>query len=378
MKIATIGERGSLLQDKLGRLKACVSVNGKQYQKRVKNEEEARQFVLSVELERDNRDELTAKQLNDASNALHLLRKAKVDVKFVDAIRFYLDNAFEGVVSVEEAVGEFLEWAKTRLADSTIEQYTRYLNHFAKRFGERKVASITKKDMTEWLSQYEDKRGAWLNSHVALCKFFSQCVKYDYCKTNPCHSIEPPLQTHQPKREFLTVEDAQRLMDKLVEKKPKLIVYVVLGLFGGLRPCEAFRLTEKHVNMETRYISISGDITKSHSFKERMVYINDTLYAWLKKYPFKKVSGKNARTPEGTLRNNCLLWGIPKTKDVFRHTFGTYQFALTGNSAETAQMMGHAESVGLKYYRGRVTREAAQKFFAIRPKEETATDLDDL
>ena len=42
MKIAAIGEKGSLLQGKDGRLKAVVTVNGKQFQKRVKSEEEAR------------------------------------------------------------------------------------------------------------------------------------------------------------------------------------------------------------------------------------------------------------------------------------------------------------------------------------------------
>ena len=70
--------------------------------------------------------------------------------------------------------------------------------------------------------------------------------------------------------------------------------------------------------------------------------------------------------------------GVKKSEDVFRHSYGTYRFALTGNSAETASIMGHAEAVGNKYYRGRATKDDAVKFFAIRPKDDSMTELDAL
>lgn len=382
MKIATLGERGSLLKDKNGRLKATVTVNGKQYQKRVRSEDEGRQFVLSVELERDNRDELSAKQLNDASNALHLLRKQKVDVSFVDLARYYLDNAFEGVVTVNEAAIEYLDKCKARVAEGSLRNYTRILQRFAEKFGERKIASIRRKDMIDYLARYEANPPNWLNTQRALSKFFVECEKYGYCKENPCRLLEAPRNVSAPERAYLRPDDVKKVMRAAEEQgDPSIVLYLALGFFGGLRPSEAFRMKAKHINLETGYIYISADITKTHSFKERTFQIEPTLMAWLKRYydPTKKpVQSGKAHSVDYAIRTVFAKAGVAKTDDVLRHTYGTYRFALTGNSAETASIMGHAEAVGLKYYRGRAPKDEAVRFFAIMPKDNELSDLDSL
>jgi integrase len=380
MKIATIGERGSLLQDAKGRLKACVSVNGHQYQKRVKSEEEGRQFVLSVELERDDRDELSAKQLNDASNALHLLKKASVSVSFCDLARYYIDNAFEGVVTVQQAVDEYLEKSKTRIAEETFKHYRQYMVKFAAAFAEKKVAAIKRLDIMNFLARWLDKPPAWVNIQRCLSKFFNECIKYGYCSTNPTTNLDAPRNTKTPPREFVTPDDCEKVMRLAEQTDESMAIYLALGLFGGLRPSEALRMEEKHLNMKTGYIHITAEISKTHSFKERTFKMSPTLVAWLKRYykggkpvALKTMGGLDSRI--ATLFDKA---GVHKGKDILRHSFGTYQFALTGNSAETAQMMGHAEAVGNKHYRGRVTKEEAQAYFAVLPKEDMVTDLDAL
>lgn len=381
MKIATIGEKGSLLQDKHGRLKACVSVNGKQYQKRVKSEEEGRQFVLSVELERDNRDELSAKQLNDASNAIHLLKKASVSVSFCDLARYYLDNAFEGIVTVEDAISEYLQKCVARVSEGTLRNYKRFLGTFCAKHGKAKVASITQKTMMDYLTIYDKQPPNWLNAHRALSKFFVECEKYGYCSKNPCHLIEPPRNVKAPNREYLSAEDTAKLMRCAEESGNRdAVLFLALGLFGGLRPSEAFRMDAKHINLETGYIYISADITKTHSFKERRFKIEPTLMAWLKKY---YDEGKPIRYKSLECLNYalCAIFksaGVKKTGDCLRHSAATYRYALTNNSAETASIMGHSEGIAMKHYRGLATKEEAERFFAVLPKENTVSDLDSL
>lgn len=381
MKIATIGERGSLLKDKHGRLKATVTVNGKQYQKRVKSEDEGRQFVLSVELERDNRDELSAKQLNDASNALHLLKKQNVEISFCDLARYYLDNAFEGVVTVEDAVAEYLKKCEARVTKGTLRNYRRFLGAFSTKFGKAKVASIKQKTMMDYLSVYDKQPPNWLNAQRALSKFFVECEKYGYCSKNPCHLLEAPRNVKAPERAYLSAADTERLMRCAEEKGNRdAILYLALGLFGGLRPSEAFRMDAKHINLETGYIYISADITKTHSFKERRFKIEPTLMAWLRKYyeggkPINYKSLECLNYPLGAIFKEA---GVKKTGDCLRHSAATYRYALTGNSAETASIMGHSEDVAMKHYRGLATKEEAERFFAVMPKESTVSDLDAL
>ena len=380
MKIATIGERGSLLQDKHGRLKATVTVNGKQFQKRVRSEDEGRQFVLSCELERDNRDELSAKQLNDASNALHILRKADVSVSFVDLARYYIDNAYEGVVTVQQAVDEYMEKTKARIAANTYKHYKHYMDKFAAAFGEKKVAGVKRLDIMNYLVPWNEKPPAWLNIQRCLSKFFNECIKYGYCSSNPASNLDAPRNTKTPPREFVTPDDCEKVMRLAERTDESTAVYLALGFFGGLRPTEALRMEEKHLNMKTGYIHITAEISKTHSFKERTFKMSPTLVAWLKRYykGGKPVSVKTASGLDNRIGTLFDKAGVHKGKDILRHSFGTYQFALTGNSAETAQMMGHAEAVGNKHYRGRVTKEEAQAYFRILPKEDAVTDLDAL
>lgn len=380
MKIATIGERGSLLQDKHGRLKACVTVNGKQYQKRVKSEEEGRQFVLSVELERDDRDELSAKQLNDASNALHLLKKASVSVSFCDLARYYLDNAFEGVVTVEEAVAEYMEKSKSRIAEGTWRHYKHYMVKFSKAFVEKKVGAMKRRDIIDYLQQYNEMPQTWVNVQRCLSKFFNECIKYGYCSENPTTNLDAPRCVKTPPREFVTPENCEKVMRAAESGDNSTLIYLALGFFGGLRPSEALRMEEKHLNLKTGYIHITAEISKTHSFKERTFKMSPTLIAWLRRYykGGKPVAATMTSRFDERIETVFKKVGVHKGKDILRHSFGTYQFALTGNSAETAQMMGHAEAVGNKHYRGRVTKEEAQAYFAVLPKEDMVADLDAL
>jgi integrase len=380
MKIKTICGQASLLQDKHGRLKVCITLNGKQFQKRVKTEQEAEQWVLLKKLDQDKYT-LSNAQLNDALNAWIILNKADVKIGFTDLARYYLDNAFEGVVTVEDAVSEYLKKCEARVTEGTLRNYRRFLGTFLTKFGQVKVASIKQKDMIDYLTIYDKQPPNWLNAHRALSKFFVECEKYGYCSKNPCHLIEPPRNLKAPNREYLSADDTAKLMRCAEESGNRdATLFLALGLFGGLRPSEAFRMDSKHINLETGYIYISADITKTHSFKERRFKIEPTLMAWLKKYyeEGKPIRYKTLETLTYAVGQIFKKAGVKKTGDVLRHSAATYRYALTNNSAETAAIMGHSEGIAMKHYRGLATKEEAERFFAVLPKENTVSDLDSL
>lgn len=379
MKIKEICGQASLLQDKHGRLKVCITLCGKQYQKRVKSEKEAERWVMLKKLDQDKYS-LSTRQTNDALNASILLSKANVQVSFTDLARYYLDNAFEGVVTVQQAVDEYLEKSKMRITKDTYGNYKRYMDKFAAAFAEKKVAAIKRLDVMDFLSHWLDKPQTWVNVQRCVSKFFNECIKYGYCSSNPSTNLDAPRNAKTPLREFVTPDDCLKLMRLAEQRDESTVLYLALGLFGGLRPSEVSRIDEQHINLKTGYLHITAEITKTHSFKERTFKMSPTLVAWLKKYYTggKPIRSTYVRAMEKRMNKLFKDAGIHKGKDILRHSFGTYQFALTGNSAETASMMGHAEAVGNKYYRGRVTKEDAEAFFAVLPKEDTVTDLEAL
>ena len=102
--------------------------------------------------------------------------------------------------------------------------------------------------------------------------------------------------------------------------------------------------------------------------------INNTLRAWLDAYPFegKPIPFTSISAVDKAIKGCAQIDGWERTPDNLRHSFATYQFALTGNSAETATICGHSEAIAFKHYRGRVTREDAERFFNIVPAPERA------
>ena len=371
MKIKNIAG-GALYKDKQGYFTAAIRLNGKQIRSRVKTEAQARQWILSMELDRNTANALSSPQLNDAANALMLLRGREVTLTAV--AKFYVEHCNIGRTTFGEALQEYLDRTRIRVGPHTLKGYTTMLTAFVNDIGkERKVGSFKRGDAMRWLDRWNDRPFSWLAYQRALSKFFAECVKMDYCSGNPFSNLDKP-KTPPPKRQFLSVEEAEKALRSVASRQPRYIHFLTLGLFAGIRPVESVRLRAEHINLKTGYIHLSGDIVKSHSFKERIVKINDTLRAWFERYPFgdRPIPVDNIDFVDRVVRKCSQLDGWERTPDNLRHTFGTYEFARTGNSAETASMMGHSEAIAMKHYRGRVTPEEAERFFALLPSSVTA------
>ena len=365
-----------LYRDGHGRLIASIHLNGKQHLKRVKTREQAREWFLLVETQSTKASSLSFAQLNDAANALTELKQAGVALSLTEVASQWLQGvprASEGKQSpsLKDAIAEYEERSKARVAEKTLHGYMLMLNHFRDDMGEQtEVAAFSKADAVRYLDRYLDRPPTWRAYQRALSKFFSEAVKMEWCQVNPFLGLDAP-KCQPPKREFMSVNDAKLALQSVLKRKPNLIHFLTLGMFAGIRPIESLRLTKEHFNLETGYIHLTGDITKSHSYKERVVPINDTLMAWLKAYPFeeKPVPMNDICNIAKAMRECSELDHWQRTPDCLRHSWCTYEFARSRDSASVAATAGHSEAVCQRHYRGRVTREEALKYFAILPQK---------
>ncbi len=272
-------------------------------------------------------------------------------------------------MTLGDAIREYVDRSKARVAERTLKGYSTMLRHFKEDIGEQtEVATFSKADAVRYLDRFLDKPPTWKSYHRTLSKFFTECVRMDWCLVNPFANLDPP-KCRPPERKFMSVQNAKLALQSVLKRKPQLIHFMTLGLFAGVRPIESLRLTSKHINLETGYIHLSGDITKSHSYKERVVPINDTLRAWFEAFPFdeKPVPVNDICYIDRVIKECADRDHWERTADQLRHSFATYQFALSNNSAETAKICGHEESIALRIYRGRVTRADAERYFSITP-----------
>lgn len=207
------------------------------------------------------------------------------------------------------------------------------------------------------------------NRRIDLGTLFSYAVKHGYCTENL------PLKTEEIRKDdrepgILTVEQARLLMDTLLTNPELryLVPYAALGLFGGLRPSEAQRLTWGDIKDEIR---VAADRGKKRS--NRFVTINDTLLAWLR--PVWELAG-SLPIPETSSRRvrqvlKGLIPGFVWPKDGLRHSFSSYHLKIHGGKL-TAAEAGHSEDMMHSTYKQLVTTAQAEAFWGLRPQTSIA------
>jgi hypothetical protein len=84
-----------------------------------------------------------------------------------------------------------------------------------------------------------------------------------------------------------------------------------------------------------------------------------------------RMNGKERQMPPHE-RLQVLAKLTPWPRNVLRHSFSSYHFAIHKNEAPTAAEMGNSPAVIFQHYRALVTPEAAEKFWKLCP----ATDVD--
>lgn len=112
--------------------------------------------------------------------------------------------------------------------------------------------------------------------------------------------------------------------------------------FSGIRPTELGRLTWHNIDLNERDITLNAAVTKT-CFR-RKVRIQDNLMEWLELWK----SYWNSDLPVLPKCSNYqihILYRMRTCKrvifDGFRHSYASYLLALTGNSADTAEQLGH-------------------------------------
>jgi integrase len=183
--------------------------------------------------------------------------------------------------------------------------------------------------------------------------------------------------THVPReqepdkgRAILTVEQAARLMEASTD--PDICALNALILFGGLRREEVEKLDWSAVDFRTEHINVSAEVSKVA--RERYAPITENLRAWL--LPLAQKKGPIvSRVLMHALRATWKRAGLyPWPQDAHRHSFISYRRRIIGD-AQTALDAGTSETIIKRHYKRPVTKEDADRFFAIMPSAEAGEKI---
>jgi integrase len=308
-------------------------------------------------------------------------RLLTVGASLSDAVEFFLKNVkpVSGTKTCKEVADELLQRKrKSGKRESYVKALGWAFGVFNRKYGDRKINELGHSEIEEWLDSLEHKlatRRAYIRDMGILFNF---AKSRGYAALNPVARIEKvTLDESEP--EIFLVSEAEALLRVACELQgPRLVPFLAIGLFAGLRTSEIRTLDWSEVDLAQGLIEVKGKKAKTR--QRRHVNISDNLAAWL--HPFVKPTGPvvfgrfrealedvvaNVRAQLRKSRGEALLKKWPKNG--LRHSFASYHLAEHQNQNLTALQMGHADTTMLfAHYRNLVKPKDAERYWKIKPE----------
>ena len=277
------------------------------------------------------------------------------------------ENTLRCHVTIKELTAEVIE-AKKRdgKAKRTIASLRGYLGQFCRVFGERLVSTVTSNELDTWLRDLplSPKSRQNFRNHVGV--LFSYAKQRKMITENPIESTDKVKLVDKPPG-ILTVDQAMALLEAAQQSEPAIVPMLAIAMFAGLRTSEVHRLDWSDVKLSQGFIEVSA--AKSKSARRRLIPIQPCLALWLN--PYASMSGRvvpeDYKGAVSRVRKEAGISTWPH--NACRHSYASYQIALTNDAAATAAALGHSTTALLySTYRLLVSQEEAKRYFAIVPQ----------
>jgi len=380
-------------------------VEGRRVQRSYGTEREAKSALRAAQ-EAQARHGSMASELTGSAMAEMVLAREKlraVGASMTEAVEFYLKHARRRKERVKLAEGvERFRDARERAGCSV-----RYLRQLGVSLGSlarwRPMAmmdEIERDDVVRWLEAggWSPKTRNGYLGDVRAC--FEWAVREGLCAVNPAREI-PKAKLGDGEIGTLTVGQCEELLlAALAMTKDEgrrtngvsMMGFVVLGLFGGLRPAEIQRLDWSAVDIEEGTVIVAGKQAKTR--RRRVVDLSKNAVEWLRAgVPAVPLTGAICgRYWDARWRmfRRSLGWavgsgerGITETvgpgdkewgrlglwpHNALRHTYASMHYAMWQDEAKLQAQMGHESAAMLhRHYRALKMRKEAERFWALRP-----------
>lgn len=173
---------------------------------------------------------------------------------------------------------------------------------------------------------------------------------------------------------------AHGLVVRLWRENRRVVPYVVIGCWLGLRPSEITRLRWSAFDWERNYVELSAEVCRKLS-ESRFVPLNAKARHLLQRYL--KSAGLWAKALAGELQTKCTFThddnaaskaareaGLIESwpQDVMRHSYISYLIAAGHSKHEVAEWAGNSERIIIRNYKRPLRREDGVEWLALLPE----------
>lgn len=312
---------------------------------------------------------MTTARIAEAAEAYNLLDG--INVSLLSAVRSFLDSHKQRTASVTflALFNQFLEAKSDRN-----EKYLRELRITRNRFPtlhNRIVSEITHLDLDPLLSVISPGGRNSVMRYLRAVFFFG--IRKGYLAENPISRLEF-AERKRKEVETIPSDKVEAMLNHALEHDLKLLPYLVLGFFAGIRPDGELQKVEwADVKLSENVIVIRPEVSKTN--RRRFPKLSENAKAWLEVYGQRggTFSGRVANYDDSELRGHRIAnWqaaGITKwVQQGMRHTFCSNWLALNKDVNELVLQSGHdsVDTMWRNYHQG-VPEAQAVKFWSIMP-----------
>ena len=253
-------------------------------------------------------------------------------------------------------------------------QLEHYLNAFATDMNVE-VSEVTPGLVSRYLTSMTASERTKKNCRDVLGFFGRWCVLHGYLErgTDLVEGVQKYSMKPGEIHIFTPVE-----ISKLIEHADnRLLPYIVIGAFAGLRGAEIQRLDWSEIDLVDGFIEVTAEKAKTDT--RRLVPIKGNLKSWLlprakKSGPvcafgnvvnqlMKLVTATNKAMPKDTPNKDKMKW----KKNALRHSYISYRVAECADVARVADESGNSPAIIKANYLKRVKPDRAAEYFAIMP-----------
>jgi len=191
------------------------------------------------------------------------------DINFIEYFNTYIDNyTKKDKRMLYIALGRFIDFLNA----------TPEYNKYTKRI---KPEQITK-DMVEAFTEYLQTRSIGEGAKSIYARFkkvIQYAIEHDVMTKNPCAGISIKVDDQQLKKEVLSLEEIEKLINTQPKgQNPNIRRAFILCLYCGLRYCDVKDLTFANVDYSNKLLKFEQNKTKGHSATSGVIIpLNDGL-----------------------------------------------------------------------------------------------------
>lgn len=278
-------------------------------------------------------------------------------------------------IEVSKAVEKCLTQARTDgKSKARMHQLEFYLNAFSTA-NNVEVSQLTPGLMSRYLTAMDASDRTKKNARDVLGYFGRWLVMQGYLERGT--DLLENVQTYGTRSAVIHIFSPEEINRLIEAAEDRLLPYLVIGAFAGLRGAEIQRLDWSEVDLQDGFIEVKAEKAKTDT--RRLVPIKPNLAAWLKDCakksgpvcPFKNVVNQlmklvatiNKKLSKDATEKQRMKW----KKNALRHSYISYRVAECADVARVADESGNSPAIIKANYLKRVKPAQAAVWFGIMP-----------